>query len=299
MKTQALTDFFSSLDQEIVVLTLTTLTRLYELDADAANLYVFYCKNAKIQSNQMGYTNRIKADDVFCRTGLKWGKEKFYRAKKLLKSQEFIEDVVRRNPDGTILGHFVQINFLLKSYKGKNDSYNPQSSKPDTGFIHSPQNQRVVQPEGGFQETNADNKNRNADKRKKATAFSPSNTFRPVLAKDAIEQLLYPNTIGQDVPAGLKPLTAEKLYEIAARKNVSLVAVQRLHETILTHISNGNKYKTKNVSQTLQIWLNNGLARGDVQLMSEEERMIFDMQSPERLKRRKKLIEKMKEKKLL
>jgi hypothetical protein len=290
------TRVISSLDQEIIVVTVTTLTRLYAIDPDMVSLYIFYCYTAKKQSQVIGYTNKIKASSDYCRKGLHWGSNKFHRVKKLLVQHGFIEDIIRRDRLNEVEGHYIQINFLLNPYKDDNPSYNPLPSFEGTRYF--PHFQRV-----GNEGTNADEESRNAEEEKKKT---PRNLNSLSRGKKPIEHISYSNIIGQNqpntignTPTSLSPLSFDKLYEVAQKKNVPLATVERLHETILNHIENGNKYKTKSVLLTLYTWINNGLSRGDIQTMSEEERMIFDMRSPSRLKKREALIKRMKEKELL
>lgn len=95
------------------------------------------------------------------------------------------------------------------------------------------------------------------------------------------------------------PLTPEQLWNIAAKKNVSLRNVEFVHRQVLEMIADGNKYKAKTVDRTLSKWVDLGIQRGNFSEMSEEERMIFELNSPTALKEREELRKKMKENNLL
>jgi hypothetical protein len=83
---------YNTLESELVILHLTTLTRLFEAGADACLLYLFYCHTAKLQSNKRGrYTNTVKANKEYCRKGLAWGSEKFYKAKNILLQKKSLK----------------------------------------------------------------------------------------------------------------------------------------------------------------------------------------------------------------
>lgn len=127
-------------DKEYIVFNLLTAVRLYELNSDSANLYFFYLKNSKLQK-----TNKIYSTDNFCMNGLKWGKVRFYKAKKLLIDNKFIEPYVNKDDNGKIIKHYIKLHYI------KNDN-SPLSQKTT----------EWIKPPSGFQETNAYNKNINA-----------------------------------------------------------------------------------------------------------------------------------------
>lgn len=81
----------------------------------------------------------------------------------------------------------------------------------------------------------------------------------------------------------LEPLPYEKLWEIAMKKNVSLADTKKIHQSIFDSIENGDKYKVKNISLTLQKWIDLGIGRGNIQNLEEIGRMILEDQSPEKV----------------
>lgn len=108
--------FENVLEREIIVVTTTTLVRLFEMDPNAVLLYTFYLKTAKLQANQIGYTNKIKATADYCMKGLHWGSRKYQRVKETLRANGFITDIIRKDAKGLVTGHYVELNFLMKSH---------------------------------------------------------------------------------------------------------------------------------------------------------------------------------------
>jgi len=149
-KTYTINEF----EKEVITLHTTTLIRLYKLSSDATNLYLFYIKNAKIQE-----TNSIYSTDSFCKKGLNWGEKRFRSAKTILANEGFIEQITKRDEKGIILGHYIKIHYL---------SGNKRVEKPNnintTLLSHSVDEPTVwMNPQCGFQQTNALDKNINAD----------------------------------------------------------------------------------------------------------------------------------------
>lgn len=119
------------LSEELVATTMTSMSRLLNLgeNSDAMTLYMFYLYTSKYQDQKS-----VKATDTFCMRGLHWGKDRFYRAKKLLQEDGWIEEDIKRDKTNRITAHYVKVKYRVKS--------------------HSPHFQRVAPPEGGNQETN-------------------------------------------------------------------------------------------------------------------------------------------------
>lgn len=153
----------SDLKDHLVVATALTCQQLLKLDDTAFTLYLFYTYTSCWQGNV-----RPKATDTYCMKGLKWGKEKFYKAKKMLTEARYIETIHTRDSFGKMVGSYIKLHFQV---------------------VHSPQNQRVVKPEGGFQETNT-LEEREIPKNKLNTIHKESSmNFLRNLPDDFVEEL--------------------------------------------------------------------------------------------------------------
>lgn len=82
---------------EVIMLTQTTVDRLFEISTDAYVLYSFLYKTAKWQNN-----NKVWATKSYIGKKLKWGNKRVIAAKKQLIENGFIETVVERNETGQI-----------------------------------------------------------------------------------------------------------------------------------------------------------------------------------------------------
>lgn len=148
------------LENEVCVTSLQTLQSLFSRDSDAVSLYMFYTMCAKKQG-----TESIRATNGFCQNGLHWGKNRFFKAKRILEEMGLIEEVIRRDLNGLIQGHYIRVKYLWKA-------------KESSVLVSHP----VDQPDGGFQPTNAlDNNNINAlDKENKNAS--------PIVPKGDVEK---------------------------------------------------------------------------------------------------------------
>jgi len=146
-------EIINEFEGEVIVLNFITVARLFELDTDAATLYLFYVKNAKIQK-----TNKIYAVNKFSMVGLGWGRDKFLRAKKILQDNRFISTIIRKDDKGKITGHYLVIHYLNSEKLGL-------SSGPENHTVDAPT--LWTKPHCGFQNTNAYNKNINAYNKEK------------------------------------------------------------------------------------------------------------------------------------
>ena len=142
MKTKFETEI--GIEKKIIILTTKTVEYLLSKNPDSLSLYMFYIKNAKIQK-----TNSIFNVESFGMKGMGWGRDRYRSAKKILTEEKFIEDVVRRNEKGVILGHYLQINYIFTENK---------TDETLDKIVH-----RVETSTGGEEETNAlSNKTLNA-----------------------------------------------------------------------------------------------------------------------------------------
>lgn len=98
------------LKNEIVNISLTTLSRLTELGADCLALYMFLVKTAYLQN-----TTQVKALSCFCMKGLGIGEDRYYKASKLLQENSLIQLIVKKDQDNKIKGNYVLIKYLSLS----------------------------------------------------------------------------------------------------------------------------------------------------------------------------------------
>lgn len=148
------------IDDDIVFITMGKMSLLYSYDKvgqDAMNVYLRYMYVCRMQQ-----TNSVWATDSYMMKGLGWGKEKFYKAKALLKELSLIELKKTRSDDGT----------LGKSYIVVKTKITPMECSS------VPVNKRLVKPESGKQETNALTNNINALTNKE-NAYIPDSQEKP------------------------------------------------------------------------------------------------------------------------
>ena len=140
-------------NDEPVVVSLHVLRNIYKnlKEPDLAQLYLFLLYTAKWQK-----TNSAYASTKFIAKALKWGKEKVIKNKRRLEEMGYIKPIVRRDAETQqITGHYLQVNWVW--------------SARQTNISHIPSSQRVEKPEGGFQNPNAYNINKNTNNIKENT----------------------------------------------------------------------------------------------------------------------------------
>ena len=124
----------NTIDQDIIIVTTKTVEKLLSVSPDSLSLYLFYIKNAKIQK-----TNSIWNTNTFGMKGLNWGNKRYNDAKKLLVDNGFIEETIRRNDKGQIIGHYLKINYIfgretVEDIKNNQKYQNPQVDITTSGF---------------------------------------------------------------------------------------------------------------------------------------------------------------------
>ena len=95
---------------EVIMLTQTTVDRLFEISTDAYVLYSFLYKTAKWQNN-----NKVWATKSYIEKKLKWGNKRVIAAKKQLIENGFIETVVERDETGRISRWKIRLKYVKKS----------------------------------------------------------------------------------------------------------------------------------------------------------------------------------------
>ena len=94
---------------DLLIVDRRTINHLFELEScsDCVALYMFLYKTAKWQG-----TKSVKANDVYIRKCLGWGAKRVTSTKTILESAGLIKQVTKRK-DGKILGHFIEVAYLL------------------------------------------------------------------------------------------------------------------------------------------------------------------------------------------
>ena len=95
---------------------------------DCIALYTFYCYTRKWQKNSIP-----KATSEYAMDGLKWGRERFSKAKANLLELGLIEDVQRIGENGRVLGWYIGVKFAQNATKGEFQIAELQENHP-TGF---------------------------------------------------------------------------------------------------------------------------------------------------------------------
>ena len=129
---------------DLLILNKITIDRLFQLDncVDCIALYMFYYKTAKWQK-----TNTVKANDVYVRKCLKWGKNKLTKIKDVLKENGLI-NVVQRRSNGKIVGWYVEVSYLVAQKKTEDIKVKVEES-------NNPPEQEVAGARTCSEETNA------------------------------------------------------------------------------------------------------------------------------------------------
>ena len=116
---------------------------------DCIALYTFYCYTRKWQKNTIP-----RATSEFAMEGLKWGRERFSKAKANLLQLGLIEDVQRIGENGRVLGWYIGVKFAQNATLGSFDIAEIPDNHP-TGF---PQGGQTRVRENRIQIPNTGNK---------------------------------------------------------------------------------------------------------------------------------------------
>lgn len=98
------------IDEELIIITKQTLEKLIksEKGVDALGLYLYYYSVAKWQR-----TNQIFCTTSFAAQALNWGERKVQNIKKELINMNLIEDVVTKDENNKIIGHYVRVKYIF------------------------------------------------------------------------------------------------------------------------------------------------------------------------------------------
>lgn len=119
-----------SIEDHLIGITKPSIDRMLKMEnaGDCIALYTFYCYTRKWQKNSIP-----KATSEYAMDGLKWGRERFSKAKANLLELGLIEDVQRIGENGRVLGWYIGVKFAQNATKGEFQIAELQENHP-TGF---------------------------------------------------------------------------------------------------------------------------------------------------------------------
>ena len=103
-------------NEEPIIISKHTLDILLGQDkpSDLIALYCFYYYTAKWQR-----TNQTRCTTGYVSKGLEWTEERVRSRKKVLIGLGLIQDIVAKNENGQIVGHYIKINFIWTKEKAQ------------------------------------------------------------------------------------------------------------------------------------------------------------------------------------
>jgi len=103
------------IEDHLIGITKPSIDRMLRMDnaGDCIALYTFYCYTRKWQKNTIP-----RATSEFAMEGLKWGRERFSKAKANLLQLGLIEDVQRIGENGRVLGWYIGVKFAQNATLG-------------------------------------------------------------------------------------------------------------------------------------------------------------------------------------
>jgi hypothetical protein len=118
------------IEDHLIGITKPSIDRMLRMDnaGDCIALYTFYCYTRKWQKNSIP-----RATSEYAMEGLKWGREKFSKAKANLLQLGLIEDVQRIGENGRVLGWYIGVKFAQNATLGSFDIAEIPDNHP-TGF---------------------------------------------------------------------------------------------------------------------------------------------------------------------
>lgn len=160
----------NDISNELLILNKYTIDKLFTFEncSDCVALYIFYYKTAKWQKN-----SRIKANDTYTKLCLKWGNDRLKKAKDILKANGLIE-MVQNRINGKIDSWFIKVNYFVNEKKEDEIKILVESNNS--------QNQQLLNPNCGSQETNTINNNTNTINNNISTKENIDNNNTDVLS---------------------------------------------------------------------------------------------------------------------
>ena len=103
------------IEDHLIGITKPSIDRMLRMDnaGDCIALYTFYCYTRKWQKNTIP-----RATSEYAMEGLKWGRERFSKAKGNLLQLGLIEDVQRIGENGRVLGWYIGVKFAQNATLG-------------------------------------------------------------------------------------------------------------------------------------------------------------------------------------
>jgi hypothetical protein len=103
------------IEDHLIGITKPSIDRMLRMDnaGDCIALYTFYCYTRKWQKNTIP-----RATSEYAMEGLKWGRERFSKAKNNLLQLGLIEDVQRIGENGRVLGWYIGVKFAQNATLG-------------------------------------------------------------------------------------------------------------------------------------------------------------------------------------
>lgn len=122
------------IENELIILTKQTYDEFLRSDnpVELIALYSFYYYTAKWQK-----TNQPKCTTGYAAAALKWSEAKVRKYKKELIALGLIEDAAIRDNKNRVSGHYIKLNYLLKSSTASN--FHPHDF-PQGGIVHRVEN---------------------------------------------------------------------------------------------------------------------------------------------------------------
>ena len=96
-----------------------------KIGMDAYLLYSHLMFTCKLQQ-----TNSIKAKEIYLRQGLNWGKDRLYKAKKLLKQLEIIKEIQKKDKNGRFSGSYIVVKTKTTPFEIENITVGTETALP-------------------------------------------------------------------------------------------------------------------------------------------------------------------------
>ena len=170
---------------------------------DCIALYTFYCYTRKWQKNSIP-----RATSEFAMEGLKWGRERFSKAKANLLELGLVEDVQRIGENGRVLGWYIGVKFAQNATLGSFNITEIEENHP-TAF---PQGGKTRVCETRIQIPNTSNKipNTSNEIQKENSAMASSSTIDKTSNGFQTSELFNQQPPAANPPKGRKDSKIEK-----------------------------------------------------------------------------------------
>jgi hypothetical protein len=215
------------IEDHLIGITKPSIDRMLRMDnaGDCIALYTFYCYTRKWQKNTIP-----RATSEYAMEGLKWGRERFSKAKANLLQLGLIEDVQRIGENGRVLGWYIGVKFAQNATLGSFDIAEIPDNHP-TGF---PQGGQTRVRENRIQIPITNNKIPNTNKQiqEESSAMAshssddltdlfPTNPSEANASGSAIAKLNSADGNGTTPPMPLAPPRTKRVTQIEKPSGVS------------------------------------------------------------------------------